>query len=278
MSDGAIKYVGVDGCKAGWIGVGLDDGKGWEVKASIKFSELIEHFKDACVILVDVPIGLVENAKDVKRGGRDCDRKARKKLGVKRQSSVFSAPSREFVKAVMENPCWDYQDAKVWLDEQLEGKTGVRINNQTFSITRTIGEVDKALPLVDESVSSKIREAHPEVCFWALNGGKLDSSISPGKKTSSGLRKRIETLRHCAQYVDGIDVDAICKEARRKYTKTQVADDDILDALALAVTAKIGWRNGFRRLPKDLSTDRKEPPEMVYAMPNNIESASRSEK
>ena len=269
MTDSAIKYVGVDGCPCGWIGVGLDDGGGSEVKASIKFCELIEHFKDACVILVDVPIGLVEDVEDVKQGGRDCDRKARKKLGAKRQSSVFPVPSRQFVNEVMDNPCWDYENAKTWLDEKLKNEpTGVGVNSQTFSITRAIGEVDKALPLLDESASSKVRESHPEVCFWALNGGKPDSSILPGKGTPSGFRERIETLRQCAQYVDGINVDAICKEARRKYTKTQVANDDILDALALAITAKLGAKKGFKRLPKDLPPDCKKPkpPEMVYVI------------
>lgn len=272
MSDSAIKYVGVDGCPCGWIGVGLDDGDGWEVKAFIKFSELVGHFKDACIILVDIPIGLVKNAKDVKRGGRDCDRKARKKLGPKRRSSVFSAPSREFVKAAMEKPCWDYEDAKTWLAKE---QAGVGVSRQTFAITRKIGEVDKALP-PDEKASPQIREAHPEVCFWALS--KKQQSMSHKKSSSEGREERLETLRHCAQDVNGIKIDAICKEARRKYTKGQVADDDILDALALAVTAKIVWQNCDRlgTLPErrdDGCPKQKDkckpklPMEMVYAKP-----------
>ena len=272
MTDSAIKYVGVDGCKAGWIGIGLaDDGDCWEVKASIKFSELIAHFKDACVILVDVPIGLVENIKDVKPGGRDCDKKARKKLGSKRQSSVFSAPSTEFVKAVMENPCWDYENSKKWLEQFGKEQKVVGVSRQTFAITRKIGEVREVLSLLNESVSSKVREAHPEVCFWALKGKR---SMSFNKREDKGREERLDALRCCAQYVNGIVVNDIRKEARYRYTKTQVADDDILDALALAITAKIVSRNPGRlgTLPDKPPTDnskKKLPMEMVYALPND---------
>lgn len=100
---------------------------------------------------------------------------------------------------------------------------------------------------------------------------KGNQPMSQKKSTRKGVEERRETLRHCARHVDGLDVGEIYEKARREYTKSQVADDDILDALILAITAKLGCQNGFRRLPEDLSHDCKKPkpPEMVYyAIPN----------
>ena len=77
-------------------------------------------------------------------------------------------------------------------------------------------------------------------------------------------------MRRCAQDVKSIDVDAIIKKVRDEFTKSQVADDDILDALAAAITARIGCQQGneLRTLPENPPTDSKGlPMEMVYAKP-----------
>ena len=258
MTDSAIKYVGVDSCKAGWIGVGLSDDCCWEVKACVDFSDMLAHFGDACVILVDMPIGLRE---DEKPNLRACDKEARCKLGG-RWRSVFEVPSRRFVNKAMDNPCWEHPEANEWSNNQHGGGISV----QSFAITRKIGELDKTLPL-DENASPEIRESHPEICFWALNGNK---PMSKSKNGLAGYCERLDTLRGCAHDVDDIDVDAISKEIRCKYTKGQVADDDILDALALAITAKIVSQNPGRlgTLPENPPTDSKGlPMEMVYAKP-----------
>lgn len=275
MTDSAIKYVGVDGCPAGWIGVGLDDGDGAEIKVCGKFGDLLTHyFKDACVVLVDMPIGLPEDGAPVYRG---CDNDARELLKKKRrESSVFHVPSRRFVDEVMDNPDWGYRNATMNHRERYnkangrskELNDGSGISPYTFGIIPNIYEVDEYLTSCVAD-SPKIRESHPEVCFWALNGGKPDSSMTTSKKTDSGFKERIETLRHCARNVNDIDVDAAYAKARREYTKSQVADNDILDALALAITAKIGCRQGeFKTLPENPPTDSKGlPMEMVYAIP-----------
>ena len=260
MTDSVIKYVGVDVCKAGWIGVGLDDGDGWDVKASVDFSDMLAHFGDASIILVDMPIGLPE---DGKPSLRDCDGEARRKLG-ELWRSVFEVPSSRFVNEVMDNPCWGHPKANEWSKGQYDGG-GIAI--QSFAITRKIGELDEALSRRDKGASPKIRESHPEICFWALNERQ---PMSHKKSDPEGREERLETLRHCAQDVNNIDVDAISKEIRCKFTKSQVADDDILDALALAITAKIVSQNGDRlgTLPEDPPTDSKGlPMEMVYAKP-----------
>ena len=283
MTDSAIKYVGVDGCKAGWIGVGLGDGDGWEVNVCKEFADIAARFGDACVILVDIPIGLYQDSTP-----RACDKEARNTLG-NRGSSVFPAPPRPFVDKVALTPEWDwtadhgkpyrkaYAEANQWHREKFRGKG---VSAQAFGITWKIGEMDEFMR-TRETNSPTIREVHPEICFWALNGGEPGSSMSTNKKKPSGFGERLDVLRRCAQDVNGIDVDATFKKARGEYTKSKVADDDILDALALAITAKIVSRNPERlgTLPENPPTDSKRlPMEMVYAKPNNAESASGSEK
>ena len=259
MTDSAIKYVGVDGCKAGWIGVGLSDSDCWDVKACVDFSDMLAHFGDACVILVDMPIGLPEDGKPTFRA---CDEEARRELKGRGQS-VFQVPSRRFVKEVVDNPCWVYREANGWSKDQYDAG----ISAQSFAITRKIGEVDAALSRRDKNALPAIREVHPEVCFWALNG---KNPMSKRKNEPAGCNERLDALSGCAHEVDDIDVDSISKEIRCKFTKGQVADDDILDALVMAVTAKIVSQNPGRlgTLPENPPTDSKGlPMEMVYAKP-----------
>lgn len=255
MTDSEIKYVGVDGCKAGWIGVGLSDSGCWDVKVCVDFPDLLTHFGDACVVLVDMPIGLPEDEKPILRA---CDKQAQDLLGDRKQS-VFHVPSRRFVDEVVNNPCWEHHKANKWSKARYDC-AGISV--QAFSITRKIGEVDRALAS-DKGDSSKVREAHPEVCFWALNGNQ---PMSKNKGGRAGYDERLATLRGCAHDVDSIDVESIANEIRCKYTKGQVADDDILDALALAITAKLGSQEGneLKTLPKNPQPG--SVGEMVYAL------------
>ena len=271
MTDSVIKYVGVDGCKGGWIGVGLSDDDGCPKIAVCKaFSDIVACFGDACVILVDIPIGLPEDTTP-----RACDIEARKKLGRKRLAAVFPAPPRPFVDKVALTPDWDwtaihgkpfqeaFAEANKWHREKFRNKG---LAAQAFGIAPKIAEMDEFMRTRD-AASPEIREVHPEICFWALNE---QQPMSHKKSNSEGCEERLATLRRCAQEINGVDVDAIFKKARGKWTKTRVADDDILDALAAAITAKIVSQNGDRlgTLPENPQTDSKGlPMEMVYAKP-----------
>ena len=278
MSESAIKYVGVDGCKAGWIGVGLDDGDGTRVSVREKFSEILECFGDASLILVDMPIGLPEGV----HAYRCCDNEARDKLEG-RESTVFTVPSREFV---TEFECskkrgrpWKYSDANEWIKSECQDAK--LISQQAFHITEKIIQVDKALRSRDISAPPKVRETHPEICFWALNNKNV---VLNSKKDGWGF---IERFRIVKRLIPNTDVDGVFEKVRREHSKSKVGSDDVLDALALAVTAKIGSQEGneFRTLPKRRNGLPKEidskldlPMEMVYALSNNAESASRSAK
>ena len=83
-------YVGADGCQAGWFTITLAEGNDWEVNLFPNIEKLWEQYKDASLILLDIPIGLREEGHDE----RSCDKDARKLLGPKRGSSVFPAPCR----------------------------------------------------------------------------------------------------------------------------------------------------------------------------------------
>ena len=254
MTDSAIKYVGVDSCRGGWIGVGLDDGDGTRVKVREKFSEILECFGDASLILVDMPIGLHE---DGKPRFRACDIEARRLL-EQRKFSVFPTPSRRLLDKAMAEE-WGREDASEWSRKEWGRKVGA----QEFGIYRKMHEVGEALARRGENASPKVREAHPEFCFLALS--QEQHPMSHKKRDRAGRDERLATLRHRAQ-----DVDAMLKKARGKFTRTQVADDDILDALAIAITAKIISQNPERlgTLPENPPTDSKGlPMEMVYAKP-----------
>ena len=73
------KYVGVDGCKRGWFSVGFDSEGMYEFKVAKTFDKLLKHYKDADLILIDIPIGLPEG-----KCGRRCDGEAWVRMGSHR--------------------------------------------------------------------------------------------------------------------------------------------------------------------------------------------------
>jgi predicted RNase H-like nuclease len=85
-----------------------------------------------------------------------------------------------------------------------------------------------------------LRESHPEVCFWALNGA---TPMKYNKKTAEGQRERVLLLRAFFPAVD-----AVIAHAMARFRRSEVKSDDIIDALALAISA---WRGhgGYRTLP-----------------------------
>ena len=134
---------------------------------------------------------------------------------------------------------------------------GKGVSQQTYAITLKIAEVDEVMSARDEGASPKVREVHPEVCFWALNGNQATRC---GKKTSQGYDER----RNLLQRVDPQATDIIDK-AMGKYLRKHVAKDDILDALVAAVTAREGGLAGLATIPSHPPSDsRGLPMEMVY--------------
>src|SRR5262245_28177072 len=85
------EVVGVDGCKASWVGVVLHgDGFSRAVVAA-RFGDLLSAVPTATVVAVDIPIGPPATA-------RRADVEARRVVGA-RSSSVFPTPPRAVVEA-----------------------------------------------------------------------------------------------------------------------------------------------------------------------------------
>ena len=249
MSTIKTKYVGVDGCKAGWIGIGLKDADGYETKVFEQFSELLEHYQEACLVLVDIPIGLPDPGPEP----RLCDTEARRNLGRRRGSSVFRVPVREVAYLVSEGA------SRVRVDRRSRTLNSKGIGAQSFNIMSKIAEVDAALVNRGEGESPRVREAHPEVCFWGLNG---NVSMSANKKRRAGMDERLSVLQRLEP-----QTETIYQSALSKYRRREVARDDIIDALVAAVTAKLSCLHGYelKTLPESPPTDSKGlPMEMVY--------------
>ncbi|WP_082885408.1 MULTISPECIES: DUF429 domain-containing protein [Methylomonas] len=170
-----MKYIGIDGCKSGWLYVGLDDDLNWTIDIMANISELSALSRNSTLILIDIPIGLREAG----RIERLCDLEARKNLEGRR-SSVFPAPSRPALNGPTYREC-----------SQINFEiTGRKLSQQSYAIAPKIKEVDDYLATLD--LRGKIREIHPEVCFWALNNY---TPMRYRKKSPEGEMERIDLLK-----------------------------------------------------------------------------------
>jgi predicted RNase H-like nuclease len=204
--------VGVDGCKTGWFFF-RRDGEAITFGVAQSFQYLCESIPEHARIFIDIPIGLIDQGPS----GRSCDVEARKLLGRGKGSSVFPAPCRPVLEARA------YNEAK----DLSFGAIGKKLSQQAFSITPKIKEVDEVLRNGHHNLS--IREVHPEVCFWALNGRK---ALATKKKRIDGFEQRLELL---SRFVP--DARELVKQALDEFPRKEVARDDILDALVALVVA-----------------------------------------
>lgn len=238
--------VGVDGCKAGWFCFRKDP-------SSISFGiasnleELTSLLPKGSKIFIDIPIGLIDSGSD----GRACDIAARKALGFPRGTSVFPAPAFSVLEAK------NYEDAK-----RLSLKAiGKKMSKQAFNILDKIREVNNFL-ISNRNSGYTIREVHPEICFRALND---QQPMKNSKKRSAGFDERMIVLeKHLpnARY--------LTNRALKKYKRSVVAKDDIIDALVAMVVASAPDENLKTLPPSPPKDSRNLPMEMVYTEePNN---------
>jgi len=239
-------YIGVDGCKAGWFLVSLDDKDEFKIDILSDIYALWDTYSCSSSILIDIPIGLP--------GGnitnRKCDLGARKILGLKKGSCVFPAPCRPAVYAK------NYRKANN-LNRKIIGKG---LSYQVWNIIPKIRETD-VLVTGDSNARKVIRESHPEICFWSMAGKVMTYS----KKTTGGIRERLKILKSVYS-----KSEEIFNYALEKYKRKYLGRDDILDAISLAVTAKEGvWY--LISIPQDPQFDLKGiQMEIVYRKWRNI--------
>ncbi len=215
--------LGLDGCRTGWCGVMIEvrDGAAFALPPAVfpTFAEALRT--EARVVGVDIPIGLLDVP-----GQRACDHEARRLLGRPGSSSVFPPPSRR-ASAVREY----WEASAVNLDV-----TGSRLTRQSFNIAPKIREVDEEM---SSGLQARVYEVHPELCFWALSGGKR---LNHKKKRKSGRAERWALLRGALQQFPALpppprDMPDGC------------AVDDYLDALAASWTALCLFEGRAQRVP-----------------------------
>ena len=237
------KYIGVDGCKAGWFFVAIGPADNLEIGIFETIENLWQTYSDAKWLLIDIPIGLPSIGTKV----RPCDQAARKVLSPKRHHSIFSSPCREALRA-------DNYLKACKINQDVCGR---KISKQVWHISRKIKEVDDLIT-AHSRAQKNIREAHPEICFWALAGKK---PMAHYKKSSEGIAERFAVLK---KYFG--KSSAVIKTALDRYSRKQLARDDIHDGLVNAITAA-RLDASMETLPSEPTRDRLGlPMQMVYTV------------
>lgn len=210
------RVLGVDGCRAGWVGIAWS-GDGCAAFVHAEIGELVAQAAAAGpldAVGIDIPIGLAD------AGFRQADLLARKAAGA-RWASVFLTPVRAALAEA------DHQRA-CDINQQL---TGSRISRQAFNLRDKILQVDSWLP----GALFPVVEVHPELSFAEMAGGPLLDT----KSTWAGLVRRRQLLTGT-----GIVMPDDLGTAGRR-----VAADDVLDAAAVAWTARRVAAGQARQLP-----------------------------
>lgn len=237
MTNPVRRVVGIDGCPAGWIAC-LVEAEGPlvpEIRIVARLADLFAGSDAPGLAAIDMPIGLPER---IGPEGRGPERLVRPMLG-ERQSSVFSIPSR----------------AAIFAGEGLDGRDGYgaacaaalatseppkKVSKQAFHLFPKIREIDR---LMTAASPPPLFEAHPEVAFAVLNGGRamaLPKKVK-NRPNPAGLDERRAFLVGL-----GFPAEVLALPPRG------AGPDDLLDACVLALTA--------RRIASGASVSFPDPP------------------
>lgn len=218
---------GADGCRTGWV-VCRRDSHGMLDVTVVK--TLAEACEGLSILAVDMPIGLM----DTPHPGRACEPEARALLPGK-ASSVFPTPCRPAL------ACTTHAEANA-----ASRALGKGLNQQTFHLFPKMREVDELLRRRPR-LKRIVYEAHPELAFVRMNGGK---PVLSKKRQPDGFAERRKLLaRHGFKF----KVEPLAGAAR----------DDILDAVAVCRTATLIAAGTATRLGPARERDR-------YGLPMNI--------
>ena len=195
--------AGADGCRTGWVVCRRDADGALDIRVVKTLAEACEGLS---ILAVDMPIGFV----DLPRPARVCESEARALLPGK-ASSVFPTPCRAAL------ACLTHAEANA-----TSRKLGIGINQQTFHLFPKMREVDELLRS-RRKLKRVIFEAHPELAFARMNGGK---PVLSKKRQAEGYAERLKLL---VKHGFRIKVERLPGAAR----------DDILDAMAVCRTATL---------------------------------------
>ncbi|MBV8392607.1 MAG: DUF429 domain-containing protein [Alphaproteobacteria bacterium] len=219
--------AGADGCRTGWVVCRREVDGTLDIRVVKTLAEACEGLS---LLPVDMPIGFV----DLPRPGRACEQEARRLLPGK-ASSVFPTPCRP---ALL---CTTHAEANA-----TSKALGVGINQQTFHLFPKMREVDELLRS-QPKLKRIVHEAHPELAFTRMNGGK---PVLSKKRQPDGYAQRRRLL---ARHGFKTKVECLSGAAR----------DDILDAIAVCRTATLIAAGTATRLGPAKERDR-------HGLPMNI--------
>ena len=222
------RYLGVDGCRGGWIACILDHGN-FRLERFDSMEALFERYPEFDEFLIDMAIGLQSSADQLRP-----DDLARKELG-KKSSTIFPVPCRQAVYA-------DSEEEQKRINIQILGKS---LAKQSISIIPKIRELDEFLDHHPE-YRNRILESHPELCFARLNG----SVVMTRKKEFTGFLQRVDILE---RYLPGKSLIGLWEKAK----EYRCNPDDLLDAVCLAVTAALSAQEMCDTIPKNPEEDNK---------------------
>ena len=216
--------LGVDGCRAGWVGALLAH-SAYDVVVAADFATLValalRRRPDLAVVGVDMPIGLAGSRP------RLADAAARRLLPRSRKSSVFPVPTRAAAEATTQ------QEASA-LNRAATGGTG--LSHQAFNLLPKILDVDA---FVRSDPGVRVVEVHPEVSFATID----PDCVLLSKKTAAGSAARVDAL-----VAAGLTPPAYAPG--KGYGR-----DDLLDACAAAWSARryaVGEAEPLPDPPEDL--------------------------
>ncbi|MBQ9612169.1 MAG: SDR family oxidoreductase [Lachnospiraceae bacterium] len=219
-------YLGVDGCRGGWVAAILSNGI-LSLERFDTIRSLVKAYPEFDAFLIDMVIGLRSNSMQIRPD--DLARKALKG----HSSTVFPTPCRQAVYAETEE---DKKKANIVT-------LGKSLPKQTINIIPKIKELDEFLEEHSE-YKNRILESHPELAFARLKGSALDSN----KKGYIGYLERMYILE---RYLP----ECTLPDFRDRAKELKCNPDDLLDAVCLAVTASMSAHNLCETIPSNPEQD-----------------------
>lgn len=220
------KYIGVDGCKGGWIASIYDRGI-FEIKKYSSVDELVEANKNYKELLIDMVIGLQSNKDEVRPDN------AARALIPGRTSTIFAVPARQAV----------YAETRAAIREANKSALDKDLPAQAIAIIPKMRELDEFLQ-ENPAHKNRLKESHPEVCFSRLNG----SVVMSRKADEEGITERVGIIK---KYMPEITEEYIYQEAKRFKCNA----DDIVDSIVLCITANLVAQGKTDVIPEVVQED-----------------------
>lgn len=220
------KYIGVDGCKGGWIASIYDRGS-FEIKKYSSVDELVEANKNYNELLIDMVIGLQSNKNEVRPDN------AARALIPGRTSTIFAVPARQAV----------YADTREAIREANKSALDKDLPAQAIAIIPKMRELDEFLQ-ENPAHKNRLKESHPEVCFSRLNGSVVMSRKADGE----GITERVRIIQ---AYLPDITEKYIYQQAKQ----FKCNPDDVVDSIVLCITANLEAQGKCNVIPEKVQED-----------------------